>query len=299
VFFDPAGCCRNHQQRTTDCIVPGGFFFFFFVHQVRTPRDLEGLDGIVLPGGESTAMGLIGTATRSSSSSDHGTISMWDALIDFAAVQQKPVWGTCAGMILLAEHCIGTSAVIENGQALIGGMDMTVCRNYFGAQISSFEMATPAPPGGDDDRPFPGVFIRAPAILSVADDIEALGTVLAVPCRQAAATLAELDRKLANGENVVLMRARPPSSQQQLHVMMDDLSLVDPTTRRTTGSTSHHSSITLPGAAAGTMARQVICAARRQNILCTAFHPELTNDNRWHAYFVNTMVKPQSSKSSL
>jgi len=48
--------------------------------------------------------------------------------------------------------------------------------------------------------------------------------------------------------------------------------------------------ITLPGAAPGSTAREVICAVRKDNILCTAFHPELTNDNRWHKYFV-TLVK--------
>jgi glutamine amidotransferase PdxT len=81
--------------------------------RIRTPQQLEGLDGIVLPGGESTAMGLIGT------SSGNNGVTMWMALQQF----NKPTWGTCAGMILLAEKWVGASAVIENGQALIGGMD--------------------------------------------------------------------------------------------------------------------------------------------------------------------------------
>jgi pyridoxal 5'-phosphate synthase pdxT subunit len=258
-------------------------------------------------------MGLIGTATvasRLASVGDTGTtstttaqpqLSMWDALIDFASVQKKPVWGTCAGMILLAERCIGTSAVIENGQALIGGMDMTVCRNYFGAQISSFEMATPAPPAvgnvGDNDPdrppPFPGIFIRAPAILAVAAGIDVLGTVTAVPCRQAAATLAELDRKIAAGENVLISQQQP--QRNDAVVMVDDNShVVADTTTKTNESTA----IALPGAAPGSLARRVICAARRDNLLCTAFHPELTDDYRWHTYFVNVMVQQQQQSKS-
>ena len=69
-------------------------------------------------------MGLIGHQT-----------GIWDALKDFT--QTKPTWGTCAGMILLANKCVGTSAVIQNGQSLIGGMDVLVCRNYFGSQVST------------------------------------------------------------------------------------------------------------------------------------------------------------------
>jgi 5'-phosphate synthase pdxT subunit len=115
-------------------------------------------------------------------------------------------------MILLAERCVGASAVIENGQALIGGMDVLVCRNYFGSQISSFEMPTPAPPSGctgeeedADDVSFPGVFIRAPAILSTGPGVQVLGRVVATPCRQAAVVLRELERKIAAGESVVMM----------------------------------------------------------------------------------------------
>ena len=129
---------------------------------------------------------------------------MWESLQEFSS--RKPTWGTCAGMILLAEKCVGTSAVIENGQSLIGGIDITVARNYFGSQVSSFEMPTPAPPGiGDDSNTFPGVFIRAPAILCAGPGVQVLGKVVATPCRSAAVTLAELERKIAAGENVVKM----------------------------------------------------------------------------------------------
>ena len=256
--------------------------------QVRTAADLDGLEGLVLPGGESTAMGLIGTGTSVANGK-----SLWDALREFC--QSKPTWGTCAGMILLAEKCIGTSAVIQQGQSLIGGVDITVCRNYFGSQISSFEMATPPPPqtsadqpdSEDASKPFPGVFIRAPAILAAGADVTILGRVHATPCRQAAVTLEELERKIKDGEPI-----------------LQQLSVVDAFDRSQSGlkykMVTHPAAVAtdedpnvvrLPGAAQGGSARHVICAVRKNQLLCTAFHPELTDDYRWHEYFVNEMVK--------
>jgi 5'-phosphate synthase pdxT subunit len=257
---------------------------------------LTDLEGLVLPGGESTAMGLIGTASTAAD----GT-TLWEALRAYS--QRMPTWGTCAGMILLAEKCVGSSAVIQQGQALIGGVDITVCRNYFGSQISSFEMPTPPPPtkGSDNDNSanhnFPGVFIRAPAILAVGADVTVLGRVHATPCRQAAVTLAALEDKIARGESVL-------SKQQQHFGVVDAL-------ERTNGSgrleykvvvdtqpkedeIADGTVVRLPGAAPGTAARHVICAARKDQLLCTAFHPELTDDYRWHEYFVNEMVKKKA-----
>lgn len=247
----------------------------------------EPLDGMVLPGGESTAMGLIGTV----SSGTNKTKNVWEALREFIEVDQKPTWGTCAGMILLAERCVGASAVIQDGQALIGGMDILVCRNYFGSQVSSFEMATPPPPPtGDDDnnsgRPYPGVFIRAPAILSVGQGVTVLGKVVATPCRQAAVVLQELERKIENGETVVQMGVvdaleRKDSQLTHKAVIKE---------KQGEQKTTNNDTIELPGAADGSNAREVICAVQRNNLLCTAFHPELTNDHRWHQYFAK-MVK--------
>lgn len=201
------------------------------------------------------------------------------------------MWGTCAGMILLAEKCIGTSAVITDGQSLIGGVNITVCRNYFGSQISSFEMATPPPPGQDSVENFPGVFIRAPAILSASAEVEILGKVVAPPCRQAAVTLAELERKIAAGENVVkvcVADALDRSNNLAYKVVLQESGeeKKDEMSDRT---------ISLPGAAQGTNAREVICAVRKDNLLCTAFHPELTDDVRWHQYFKDMVVDAKSS----
>ncbi len=117
------------------------------VVEVRKPEQLAGLDGLVMPGGESTTMGLV--AER------------WGLVEPLRAWVQagKPVWGTCAGMILLADHAVGQK---QGGQPLIGGLDVTVNRNYFGRQNQSFEVLLEVPALGDE--PFRAVFIRAPAI---------------------------------------------------------------------------------------------------------------------------------------
>lgn len=269
--------------------------------QVRKPAELENIDGIILPGGESTAMGLIGSVD-----------GMWNSLKDFVQ-SGKPTWGTCAGMILLAERCVGGSAVIENGQSLIGGMDVLVCRNYFGSQVSSFEMATPPPPGfeeasGGNVRDYPGVFIRAPAILNVSSGVDVLGKVTATPCRQAAVVLKTLEEKIAAGENVVMMEvvdALERTSEQGISytkIVRDTQASVDSNAsadvdKNATAPSTGLETITLPGAADGTNAREVICAARKDKILITAFHPELTSDNRWHKYFHQMVLESPTSKT--
>jgi len=119
------------------------------VVQVRLPEQLEGLDGLVIPGGESTTIGKLATA--------YGLV---DPLRDFA--QTKPTWGTCAGMIFLAKD-IG----IES-QPILGVMDVSVNRNAFGRQVDSFEVGLDFPVLGD--APFHAVFIRAPLVTQVNDD---------------------------------------------------------------------------------------------------------------------------------
>lgn len=278
--------------------------------QIRTPDQLSQIDGIILPGGESTAIGLIGDATT----------GLWDALREFVHSGNKPTWGTCAGMILLAERCVGTSAVITKGQSLIGGVDILVCRNYFGSQISSFEMSTPAPPlppcsdlegmndeGENNNAPFPGVFIRAPAILSVSPDVEVLGKVVAAPCRAAAVVLRELERKIEAGEDVIQMGVVDALERKNGGITYTDVRLhKDEAT--TTGAESNFEeekkdtvvqeriNIELPGASDETNAREVICAVRKDKILCTAFHPEIADDLRWHKYFVGMVLDAAKTK---
>lgn len=132
------------------------------VVEVRTKEELESVAGLVIPGGESTTMALV--AER------------WGLIPELQSFAKagKPVWGTCAGMIFLAEAAEGQK---KGGQSLLGGLDITVSRNFFGAQINSFETRLQAPEcvksfGGSED--FRAVFIRAPAVLSAGPDVEVL-----------------------------------------------------------------------------------------------------------------------------
>ena len=177
--------------------------------EVRLAAQLDDLDGLIIPGGESTSMGLV--AER------WGLVEPLRQWVHGG----RPTWGTCAGMILLAERATGQKL---GGQALIGGLDVTVNRNYFGRQVDSFEADLDVPALGE--TPFHAFFIRAPAIAAVAEDVETLATVAA---------------------------------------MQDD-------------------------------DEAVIAAVRKGPILATAFHPELTDDPRWHRYFVQ-IVHEYASRS--
>ncbi|GMH57747.1 hypothetical protein TL16_g02457 [Triparma laevis f. inornata] len=214
-------------------------------------------------------MGLIGAQT-----------GIWSSLQSFTAT--KPVWGTCAGLILLANSAVGTSAVINQGAALIGGLDCLVCRNYFGSQISSFELGIEMPDciGGDD---FKGVFIRAPAILTPPKECDILATVKATPSRQANAVLEVLEEKMKKGEKV--------TDLQVIHEADDDGVISNrPEKKQKTAEPEDTSSFKLPGASGKGGAREVVVALKKGNILATAFHPELTEDVRWHQYFVDEFV---------
>lgn len=119
------------------------------VVEVRLPQDLEGLDGLIIPGGESTTIGKLAV--------DYGLV---EPLRTFA--REKPVWGTCAGMIFMARN-IGLQ------QPLLGLMDITVERNAFGRQVDSFETDLQIE-GLNGEGPFPAIFIRAPRIAGVDDE---------------------------------------------------------------------------------------------------------------------------------
>ncbi len=165
--------------------------------EVRLPEHLTGLTGLIIPGGESTTMGKLARA--------YGLIKPIRTL----AQAGLPVWGTCAGMILLAQD-IGAEP------PHLGLMPISVRRNAFGRQIASFEadLDVPAlaqPSGAVAVRPFHAVFIRAPLISAVGAGVEPL--------------------------------ARLPDG--------------------------------------------TIVAARMGNLLATSFHPELTQDTRFHAFFLS------------
>jgi 5'-phosphate synthase pdxT subunit len=134
--------------------------------EVRLPDHLEDLSGLIIPGGESTTIGQV--AER------------WGLLEPVRAFAHsgQPVWGTCAGMILMAKEV----ADGVPGQPTLGLMDITVRRNAFGRQVDSFEADLDIPALGE--TPFHTVFIRAPLILRVGKNVEVLaqlddGTIVA------------------------------------------------------------------------------------------------------------------------
>jgi pyridoxal 5'-phosphate synthase pdxT subunit len=117
--------------------------------EVRLAHQLEALDGLIIPGGESTALRRLAD-----------TYGLMEPLREFAS--QRPTWGTCTGAILLARE-------IEGQEPHLGIMDIKVRRNAFGRQLDSFVTALEI--GGES---YPAVFIRAPLILSVGPSVKVL-----------------------------------------------------------------------------------------------------------------------------
>jgi pyridoxal 5'-phosphate synthase pdxT subunit len=138
---------------------------------VRSAADFDGLAGLVIPGGESTTMSKLAD-----------TFGLWPSL-HAARDRQLPMFGTCAGMIMLAKELVGA----RPDQHTIKALDITVRRNAFGRQVDSFETTVDLTPAGIEG--FPGVFIRAPDVQGVGDGVELLahlddvqhaGTIVAV-----------------------------------------------------------------------------------------------------------------------
>jgi 5'-phosphate synthase pdxT subunit len=128
--------------------------------EVRLPEDLQGLDGLIIPGGESTTIGKLAVA-----------YDLMEPLRTFG--QRHAIWGTCAGAIFLSKD-------VSRDQPLLGLMDIKVQRNAFGRQVDSFETDLDVPAikqatGTRED--YHAVFIRAPIIESVQGDTKILATV--------------------------------------------------------------------------------------------------------------------------
>ncbi len=189
--------------------------------EVRLPGQLAGLDGLILPGGESTTMGKLAVE-----------FGLLEPLRDLAA-SGLPMWGTCAGMILLARDA-------GRSQPLIGALDVTVQRNAFGRQLQSFETDLAVPALADPASTFRAVFIRAPLITRVGPNVEVL------------ARLADTD---------------------------------------STGYTDGAKSTDYPLVRSSSAASTAIVAVRQGHLLATAFHPELTDDDRFHRYFLSFMER--------
>jgi 5'-phosphate synthase pdxT subunit len=181
------------------------------VRQVRDGDELRDLDGLVIPGGESTTFCRL--------MQDFNLYRPLRALIESGL----PVWGTCAGLIVLAKRAPDLDF------PTLDALDITVRRNAYGRQVDSFEADLPVPAlnSAHSPRPFHGVFIRAPVVDDVGAGVEVL------TC--------------------------------------------------------------LPADAAGATGSPV--ALRQGPLLATSFHPELTDDDRFHRYFLE-IVRQQGRRSS-
>ena len=122
--------------------------------EVRLPEHLDGLDGLIIPGGESTTLSRL--------------MSLWGLREPVAemASQGRAVWGTCAGMIMLAAE------ITEQDPVPLGLMDVGVRRNAFGRQVDSFEQNLSIKGLGSDE--YHAIFIRAPVIIRVGEEVDIL-----------------------------------------------------------------------------------------------------------------------------
>ncbi len=184
------GDFREHAQSLKDA---GAVSVTF----VKTPQDLETVDALVIPGGESTAMSKLAIA-----------FEILEPIRNRIAIGM-PVYGSCAGLIMLANKIIDGRA----DQQTFGGLDVTVRRNAFGRQVDSFEADLHAPEIGDEN--IRAVFIRAPWVEEFSDKVQVLA-------------------RVESGEH-----------------------------------------------------KGAVVAVKQGNVLATSFHPELTNDLRFHKYFIN------------
>lgn len=184
-------------------------------------------------------------------------------------VDRKPVWGTCAGLILLAEEADATK---KGGQELIGGLDIRVHRNHFGRQIDSFEADLELPfladvqMGSRGRVAFPGVFIRAPVVQKILPHAESMAAEERAPGEVTG---------LLNGAKDITARAPAYS-----HV--DVLGTVRRHERASYGNEGMHD---------GNAGDRLIVAVRQGNVFGTSFHPELTDDCRIHVWWLQGVLK--------
>ena len=185
---------------------------------------------------------------------------------DGSRVQRKPAWGTCAGLILLAESA---NRIKKGGQDLIGGLDVRVNRNHFGRQTESFETELDLPflKGlTDPNLPFKGIFIRAPIVEKVlpiiageqAEESKRDATVVAPSRPTEDATAADLVNR------PIEVMARLPDRTKRAPGYVAEALDVDPE--------------------AGD-----IIAVRQGNVFGTSFHPELTQDPRIHIWWLEAV----------
>lgn len=251
------GAFSEHIQllRRAAASLPAAADFTWRFIEVRTPQELAQCDGLIIPGGESTAMSLV--AARS---------GLLEPLRDFVKVLRRPTWGTCAGLILLAESANRTK---KGGQELIGGLDVRVNRNHFGRQTESFQAALDLPflkstKEASKEKPYRCVFIRAPVVEKIlphkpgvqTEEGDIDSTVVA-PSKTPVDALAkeELDAKVEIMATLSLRNPDLQENQEHKHTGAED-----------------------------------IIAVRQGNVFGCSFHPELTEDSRIHAWWLDEVL---------
>ena len=287
---------------------------------VRTPEQLADCDALIIPGGESTAISL-----------GCERIGLLEPLRKWVR-DGRPVWGTCAGMIMLAREASGGK---KGGQQLIGGVDVRVGRNGFGSQIDSFETGLTIRGLDKEDEPFNGVFIRAPVVdaLLLPTDLEKVAvdqptlvkrvdpstlpdavpapitSTNAVPLTPSADLPANASEpplpKLADAEPALRIVVAPPlydtsdpvSSARQRPPIEILATLPEPVTPPKSPSNQPVAKhVAQRDSRLDIPGRpdhdSQIVALRQGSILMTSFHPELTPDTRLHNFFVTKVVAP-------
>ncbi|KAG8860567.1 hypothetical protein FRB96_003821 [Tulasnella sp. 330] len=211
--------------------------------EVKTPTDLAQCDALIIPGGESTTIALLARLS-----------GLLDPLREF--VHAKPIWGTCAGAILLAREAVGTK---KGGQEVLNGVDVKVQRNGWGSQMESFEADMTVEGMRHMEKPFKGVFIRAPVVLALLPPS---------PARRPVHIIARLSDKAA---------PCPASSPCGLsdEAKQGHFSLPTPPNE--------------PEVIPSEDPRHIV-ALRQGSHLFTTFHPELTRDDRFHELFITECV---------
>ena len=193
-------------------------------------------------------------------------------------MQRRPTWGTCAGLILLAESANRTK---KGGQELIGGLDVRVSRNFFGRQTESFETDLNLAflqemdsfrEGSDEVQPFSGIFIRAPIVDSILPIVggQQIGEaqredIVVAPSRGPAGKAAEK----VSGKTVEIMATLPGRKARA------DLALGREVTNNEAGD---------------------IVAVKQGNVFGTSFHPELTQDARIHVWWLRQVLEAVTGK---
>lgn len=221
--------------------------------EVRSPAQLSQCAALIIPGGESTAMSLV--ASRS---------GLLEPLRAFVKVLRRPTWGTCAGLILLAESANRTK---KGGQDLIGGLDVRVNRNHFGRQTESFEARLDLPFLGNEGKEgkFRCVFIRAPVVERILERKKG-----------------EQDGEAQKEDTVIAPSLKPVDelAGRELDAeveVMATLSLRNPALRE---SQEH-----------GHEGKEDVIAVRQGNVFGCSFHPELTDDARIHVWWLGEVLK--------